>query len=180
MRNRGKILRALYVLLLGNPALRPRSNQEQARTRFKTWWLLIGSSVEHASALLSKPIDFQTLFLQQEDHDEESTNLADALEALARKPWGQDFSAADVMKACNEVGGDFDINTEDSIIIREFLYPELKHKRNDSVSAKSVGHQLKKRLGEPVRAAGRTLTLKTHPKKPGYPDAALRYLILQT
>ena len=79
MRNRGKILCALYTILLGNPALRTVANTPPPKTRFKAWWRIIGSSIEHASGLLGKPLDFQDLFLRQEDNDEESTSLADAL-----------------------------------------------------------------------------------------------------
>jgi hypothetical protein len=46
--NRGKILSALYTILLGNPALRPGSNVE-VPTRFKPWWRLVGSAVENAA-----------------------------------------------------------------------------------------------------------------------------------
>src|SRR5260370_40389889 len=47
--NRGRILQALYTILLGNPRLRDR-HPEQAPTRFKMWWHLVGSAVEHAAA----------------------------------------------------------------------------------------------------------------------------------
>src|SRR5271157_6376313 len=41
--HRGDILNALYTILLGNP----RSDCAP-QTRFKTWWLLVGSAVENA------------------------------------------------------------------------------------------------------------------------------------
>ena len=47
--NRGRILQAVYTILLGNPRLRPGSNQEPAQTRFKAWWHLVGSAIEHAA-----------------------------------------------------------------------------------------------------------------------------------
>jgi hypothetical protein len=47
--NRGRILQAVYTILLANPRLRPRSNQEPAQTRFKAWWHLVGSAIEHAA-----------------------------------------------------------------------------------------------------------------------------------
>ena len=74
--HRAEILRALYAILLGNPQLNaPR--EAAAKTRFKMWWRLIGSAVEHAAA---EPIDFQDLFLVQEEDDEELLSLADALD----------------------------------------------------------------------------------------------------
>lgn len=48
--NRAKILRALYIVLLGNPQLKT-SLDIAGETRFKTWWRLIGSAVEHAAKL---------------------------------------------------------------------------------------------------------------------------------
>lgn len=49
--HRGQILRALYTIMLGNPVLIP-ANQVALKTRFKTWWKLVGSSLEHAAGLL--------------------------------------------------------------------------------------------------------------------------------
>ncbi len=46
--NRGRILAALYTILLGNPNLRPGSNAAP-QTRFKTWWLVFGSAIEFAA-----------------------------------------------------------------------------------------------------------------------------------
>jgi hypothetical protein len=33
------------------------------KTRFKMWWRLIGSAVEHGAKLVGDELDFQTLFL---------------------------------------------------------------------------------------------------------------------
>jgi hypothetical protein len=46
--NRGKIPSALYIILLGNPR-RWRNDLGPAKTRFKAWWDLAGSAVEHAA-----------------------------------------------------------------------------------------------------------------------------------
>ena len=46
--HRAEILRAFYTILLGNPTLKkPRDAPMQ--TRFKMWWRLVGSAVEHAA-----------------------------------------------------------------------------------------------------------------------------------
>ena len=48
MRHRVEILRAFYMVLLGNPTLKePRD--APMKTRFKMWWRLVGSAVEHAA-----------------------------------------------------------------------------------------------------------------------------------
>jgi hypothetical protein len=46
--NRGRILAALYTILVGNPRLHA-TNRPPAETRFKAWWHLVGSAVEYAA-----------------------------------------------------------------------------------------------------------------------------------
>ena len=55
------------------------------KTRFKMWWRLIGSAVEHAAELCDKVVDFQKLFLDSEEDDEESGSLAEALSAMSEE-----------------------------------------------------------------------------------------------
>jgi hypothetical protein len=68
------------------------------KTRFKMWYRLVGSAIEHA-AKLTKPerdaqrkrdskaldpeVDFQKLFLARDDDDEDSTSLAEVLAIMA-------------------------------------------------------------------------------------------------
>jgi hypothetical protein len=47
--HRGQILGALDTILLGNPFLRTPMGTT-GKTRFKVWWRLVGSAVEHAAA----------------------------------------------------------------------------------------------------------------------------------
>jgi len=47
--NRGQILHALYVILLGNKQLK---SPKAPKTRFKRWWHLVGSAVENAADAL--------------------------------------------------------------------------------------------------------------------------------
>ena len=46
--HRAEILAALYTILLGNPQLKTPRDAE-GKTRFKMWWRLVGSAVEHAA-----------------------------------------------------------------------------------------------------------------------------------
>jgi hypothetical protein len=103
--NRGKILRALFAILLGNPQFRNQCGGVM-KTRFKTWWRLIGAAVEHAAALLAErqaalkseglfvsepaasPTDFGELFLELEDDDDASDVLAGILEIRDRPKHG--------------------------------------------------------------------------------------------
>jgi hypothetical protein len=173
--NRGKILRALFTLLLGNPVLKPTSTTTP-QTRFKGWWRLVGSAVEHAAkehaeavaALVidanaqckSTTINFRDLFLSQEEDDEENSSLADALSALDGKwPNSEKFQAADVARMLNDRSEyQIDADKERAAVLREFLFSKVAP--NQDVSAKSAGKALKRHVGEPVRSGIRTLILK--------------------
>ena len=143
--NRGLILRALFILMLGNPALRPGSNVAP-QTRFKTWWRLVGSAVEHAAEAHAKEtaervaalvedapacppvtINFRDLFLSQEEDDEESASLADALEALAAKwPKSAMFLASEVARLLNDQSEyRLDVDKERAAVLREFLFVKI-------------------------------------------------------
>ena len=47
--HRAEILAALYTILLGNPQLKA-ARDAPGKTRFKMWWRLVGSAVEHAAS----------------------------------------------------------------------------------------------------------------------------------
>jgi hypothetical protein len=173
--NRGKILAALYTILLGNPALRPGWNGAP-QTRFKAWWRLVGSAVEHAAqqhaghvaALTMDPlgacppqeISFRELFVTQEQDDEESASLADALNALGCQwPKETTFKAADLAKLINDQSEyRSSVQIERSATVREFLFSERP--QNQDVTAKAVGKRLKRHIGDPVRYGAITLILK--------------------
>jgi hypothetical protein len=106
LNNRGKILNALYTILLGNPRRNQDSSSERSTppTRFKDWWELVGSAIEHAAKLCAEeddgwvadrnpgcpaePINFSDLF--RENEDEESAGLAELLAAM-QKRWPSGF-----------------------------------------------------------------------------------------
>ena len=106
--HRGNILRALYTLMLGNPRLRA-SDPPPAETRFKMWWHLVGSAVEHAAArhveyaeALAIDIDrdcrparvgFKDMFLEGERHEEQTGSLATVLDAL-RTAWADFWTSS--------------------------------------------------------------------------------------
>jgi hypothetical protein len=111
--HRGNILRALYTVLLGNPRLRDGA-PAAAETRFKMWWHLCGSAIEHAAELHAKDsaervaalvadapaapptkISFSKMFLSGEADDEQSSSLATVLDVL-RTNWKDGFKASDV------------------------------------------------------------------------------------
>jgi hypothetical protein len=173
--NRGKVLRALYTILLRSPALQPGSDVVP-QTRFKGWWRLVGSAVENAAkeqveavAALAMDrstrcppiaVNFRDLFLSQEDGDEENASLADALRALhAKWPQGATFQASDVARLINDRSGyQIDADKERAAVgsscfrrcrlIR--MYPRCP-----------AGKMIKRHAGEPVQADDCILILKS-------------------
>lgn len=174
--HRGRILAALYTILLGNPNLRPGSNTPP-QTRFKMWWRLVGSAVEHAADTYGERVaalvidanpncppsklNFRDIFLAQEGDDEESASLSDALVVLDAIVWpGRtgSFQAADLARLLNEP----DIyasaeHKERTTTLREFLFPNLSAAQ--TITAKSAGKRLKRHVGDPVKHGDKTLCL---------------------
>jgi hypothetical protein len=94
LEHRGQILAALYTVMLGNPRHRGK-----AKTRFKAWWLLIGSAVEHAATLSQSEtaVHFDHLFAEVESKDEDGTSTLEMLKAL-RAIWRDaEFKASEVL-----------------------------------------------------------------------------------
>ena len=149
--HRAEIMTALYTILLGNPQLKePRD--APGRTRFKMWWRLVGSAVENAAKLAGQELDFQKLFITQEEDDEESASLAEALDVLV-KTWPDQFTASDVAGMINNPEPNDDEQT-----LRDYLLPGAQP--NYRFSTKSISKLLKKHLDEPVRSGERTLVLR--------------------
>jgi hypothetical protein len=156
--HRAEILQALYTILLGNPQLdAPR--EAAGKTRFKMWWRLVGSAVEHAAA---EPLDFQDLFLVQEEDDEESASLADALDVLASR-WrnGQEFRAFEVANIINNAQA----TDEQAITLRDFVFPGFPIGHN--TTPKSTGKRLMKHLDSPVKQGNRTIALRSRKDREG-------------
>jgi hypothetical protein len=150
--HRAEILAALYTILLGNPQLKTARDAE-GKTRFKMWWRLVGSAVENAAKLAGQELDFQKLFITQEEDDEESASLADVLDVLVKK-WPDQFTARDVAGMINNPSPN-----EDEQTVREHLLPGALP--NHVFSAKSISKRLKQHLDEPVRSGERTLVLRS-------------------
>jgi len=154
-------LRAFYTILLGNPQLKAARNAP-GKTRFKMWWRLVGSAVEHAAGLfVTEPaheeINFQDLFVSQEEaEDEDALSLADALEIMAKR-WPEHFYAKSVTDFLN---GSNTFDAQDAIGLREFLFPGAE--AGFIASVRSVGRRLTSHIDEPVKSADgeRTLILR--------------------
>jgi hypothetical protein len=161
--NRSEILAALYTIMLGNPALK---SDAAGGTRFKTWYRLVGSAVEHAAGLVGEYVDFQKLFLAQEaDGDEDMGTLAEALVVMARRWPLTEFVASDIAKLINREGATSDLDDKtlhemkhDSAILRDLLFPD--EGSNFTATAKAVGHRLKNHVDEPVQYGDEVLKLR--------------------
>jgi hypothetical protein len=169
---RGKILRSLYTILLGNPV-----RGGSAKTRFKDWWRLVGSAVEHAASAVLGPdaerVDFQTLLAKQDEADEDSASLADFLEALlafivqkknsaaTAKTVASLADAVDGLRAKDvaDLVNDEYSNTDNHIRVREFLFPDARLEFLVA-SVKSVTRLMASHVDEPVWSGRRTLVLR--------------------
>jgi hypothetical protein len=166
--NRGKILRALFILLLGNPRLLNGANSDD-KTRFKEWWRLCGAAVEHAAALCGATVDFGTLSLHQEADEEESASLADVLDALARK-YGDGaehaFTAVQLARLINGRNAEWTANPEDRDLggaLLQLLYPGVIIAPNTTIDSRAVGPRLRQHLDAPVPWKDDILTLRRRP-----------------
>jgi len=154
--NRPKIVRALYTLLIAGAIARPQ-NQE-AKTRFKTWWRLVGWPMEYAAGLIGVTVDCTELMRAGEVGDEEATAASAALSVL-QEIWGRSsFTARDVVKAMT-IAPTYAWSTltredEEKRVRAETITDalgELVGKRLDRPTAHSVGKLFQKRLvGRPV------------------------------
>ncbi len=167
LEHRGRILSALYTILLGNAQLKPDQRRE-AKTRFKGWWHLVGSAVENAAAALVRDqfpiadedryataLDFGKLFTEVEEGDEEGTLLADVLDVLHHVWPARSFLASDVADLVNFPK---DGEAAHSIILKGFF--EASGRGNAATfTPKSVGRRLTSSLGAPVLVGDQIMTL---------------------
>ena len=148
-KRRAEILAALYTILLGNPQLKAPRDAE-SKTRFKMWWRLIGSAVENAAQLAGQELDFQKLFIAQEEDDEDSATLADVLGILVAA-YPKEFLAKDVAELANtsRLFGDEETKSNKKLV-RDFLRPGVTD--DYLFSVKSIGRLLKRHLDNAVMA----------------------------
>lgn len=157
--HRGQILAALFTVLLGNPRLdQPRD--AAGKTRFKLWWRLIGSAVEHGARCAGLgEIDFEELFLNQEQDDEDTNTLVDVFNTMLEL-WPNDSDGSPTVFLARDVAdhiNGFSL-TSRGTVLREFLFPAAPF--GFSTTPKSVGRRLMQHLDEPVQDGERTLALR--------------------
>jgi hypothetical protein len=147
--NRPKIMRALYLLLIAGALARPPF--QEAKTRFKAWWSLVGWPAEYAAALIGIEVDCAALMRAGEVGDEEASAVSAALTVL-RDIWAdRKFTTREVVKAMTV---DSWLTTDREKVRAETLADvlgELVGKRLDRPTAHSLGKLFQKRLvGRPA------------------------------
>jgi len=167
--NRGRILRAAYSLLVGNPRRVSKEGRPPAETRFKVWWDVVGSAIEHAAGLVAaieggggQRISFRDLFLAGEAKEEETSSVAIVLNML-RTIWPQGCAASDI---ADRIRGTFGDSSGD-YALRAAL-EAAGNKLMTTISATVVTWQLKKIRDAPVIVGDDTLVLRYYPDKSGH------------
>jgi hypothetical protein len=153
--NRARIVRAMYTLLIAG-GLRWPPGQE-AKTRFKAWWKLVGWPVEYAAGLLGIGVDCAALMLVGEAGDEDAAAASAALSILY-EIWGRgSFTSRDVVKvmAIKSTYDDWSATVSEMERARAEAIAdalgELVGKRLDRPTAHTIGKLFQKRLvGRPA------------------------------
>jgi hypothetical protein len=148
-------VRALYTLLVAGALNRPQ--QQEAKTRFKTWWNLVGWSTEYAAGMIGTTVNCIELMRAGEVGDEEASAASAAL-TIMREIWGDGaFTAMDVVKAMTPAmqAWSTSTNLEDADKTKAEAVAdalgELVGKRLDRPTAHSIGKLFQKRLvGRPA------------------------------
>jgi hypothetical protein len=141
--NRAKILRALYMILIGGALNRPQD--QVAKTRFKVWWRLIGWPVEYAAGLSGVKVDCTELLRLGESGEEEASAASRVL-AILRKRWGgKSFTTRDVVKEIAKMNSPIEEGAEKAAELADAL-GELIGKALENPTARSLGKLFQKHL----------------------------------
>ena len=151
--NRAQIMRALYTLLMAGALHRPQG--QEARTRFKTWWSLVGWPMEYAAGLIGVSLDCTELMRAGEAGDEEASAASVALTILKDIFGHNPFTSREIVNAMETpAGGWLDKGEETQMARAEALteaMSELVGKRFERPTALSIGKLFQKRLvGRPA------------------------------
>ena len=155
--NRIKILKALYTLLLWQPA--EKRVERASETRFKTWWRLVGEPLELVSALVGRPISFQQAFERNETTDEEADGVFRLYSILQAQFDFEKFAAKDLVVVIK--GHDFD-DSEDGSPLRSALEDAAGTPFRGGVDGRAIGKKLQPLVDRPCRMHGGIVTLRCH------------------
>jgi hypothetical protein len=169
---RGRILRALYTVLLANPRLRWNEGPPP-RTRFKVWYELVGSAVEHAAMMhaehvkalimdahptckpdTGRPVDFKALFLEGEADEEQTSGLVTVLRVL-RQRWPEGCTAKEVANFVQEA----DQGNAAAIEFAAALDQAGERWKKTAITSTTISWRLKALAGAPVKVDEHILRL---------------------
>src|SRR4051794_4329976 len=166
--HRGRILQALYVILLGNEQLQP-GKARKTKTRFKLWWTLVGSAVENAAAALveiqspqtpesqrASVVDFGAMAASVQAENEDDIATVQLLDIFYRRWPNTRFQANDVAKLILSAPYGAE---DDAQALRAFFDPSGR--RGSEIPAASIGIRLGKLVDGPVFCDELELTLKS-------------------
>src|SRR5437879_4870624 len=136
-------------MLIGGALNRPQG--QVAKTRFKTWWRLIGWPVEHAAGLSGIKVDCTELLRVGESDDEEASAASRVLTILSNKWPGKWFTTREVVRF---LADRISLVDEDNATQAEALFDalgELVGKPIENPTARSIGKLFQKHLtGRPA------------------------------
>jgi hypothetical protein len=170
--NRARLLGALLTIMAGNPALRRRRHEEdfRAETRFKLWWTLVGSAVEHAARLYGHgKVSFKEMLARNEEHDDEAAGRAE-LVALLRKRYGTgSFTASEVAALINAepAGGGDAAAAAFGRDLLDALVKATSGRAMRHVTGHAVGLRFRALRKTPVEIEGQVLCLDIQADKSG-------------
>ena len=152
---------ALYTILIAGA--RNRQPNEIAKTRFKTWWRLVGWPVEYAAKLMGENFDCDQLIKASETVDPDVLAIATVLSTFLAN-WGTNrFTARDIVQ---KLPGEYSISTspqDKGEALFEAL-SELLGKPLNRPTARSIAKLLQRRLiGHPVWIGNEIATLRVLP-----------------
>jgi hypothetical protein len=187
LNHRGRLLQAMYTILLGNPR-RQSGRHTEPETRFKVWWDIIGSAVEYAAGLASEYADglvidalptcpprrirFKEMFLRNEDDDEQTVGSAAVLSTLMDKFMFEWFQGADVSR--------FMAEATDAALALKINLEVATSRLIPIVSAPVMTARLKIISGAPILIGSQVLILRYEPPNPGRRDGGFKITPVNT
>jgi hypothetical protein len=147
--NRFRIMSALYTILVAGT--RNRKPDEMAKTRFKTWWRLVGWPVEYAASLVGHELNCDSVIRSGEAEDSDLLAIAAALNTF-RTMWGDKrFTARDIVQ---KLPDEFSISNSAEGQVRAVLFESLSELLGKPLvrpTTRSMAKLLQRRLvGHPV------------------------------
>jgi hypothetical protein len=202
--HRGEILQALYTILTCNPRRRQKERERSpAPTRFKQWWDLVGSAVEHAAeqhrelalagladdaadparwvqeSCRPEAVAFDRMFEAGEREDEQNSAVGQLLLKLrqyfmlAPEPRQEGFTARDVAVFAQTP------DDQPAKELRELLDAAAEQsvrrlmREAGSATVQAVAKRLQAVVGNPVVVGGEQLSLRYEP----VPDGSSLYAV---